>query len=168
MNLIKIAKQIFDQQLKTKRQRAEQFIEKNLLQDEITIQDVYEIAAFAIQQLNNEDDLIINLTEKQLPKKIINTINKIKQFTNDHLQHVIVYTNDETPAKFIIDFLIANGQNGGAGNHQMAKATNQINNLIQFIDKMQYDEKDDLYLSIRSYDGDLLDNIYYWIIQFWI
>ena len=94
MNLIKIAKQIFDQQLKTKRQRAEQFIEKNLLQDEITTQDVYEIAAFAIQQLNNEDDLIINLTEKQLPKKIINIINKIKQFTNDHLQHVIVYTNN--------------------------------------------------------------------------
>lgn len=168
MNLIKIAKQIFNQQLKTKRQRAEQFIEKNLLQDEITTQDVYEIAAFAIQQLNNEDDLIINLTEKQLPEKIINTINKIKQFTNDHLQHVIVYTNDETPEKFIIDFLIANGQNGGAGNHQMAKATNQINNLIQFIDKMQYDDKDDLYLSIRSYDGDLADFIYYWLIEIWI
>ena len=66
MNLIKIAKQIFDQQLKTKRQRAEQFIEKNLLQDDITIQDVYEIAEFAIQQLNNEDDLIINLTEKYI------------------------------------------------------------------------------------------------------
>lgn len=161
MNVLKIAKQIYAQNINKNwtLQQVQQHIHKKIFEDEITSTDMYDIKKF----MNNQQ--IINLTQQQLPEKITKVINEIQQLTDNVECFIIVKPEQEN--RFVVEFLLANGGNGQYGKHETLFALNQIQKILIYLDKKNQDGLD-IYPSIRSYNGDIPDSIYYWVIQFWI
>lgn len=161
MNILKISKQIFKQNINKNwtLEQTQDYINKKIFEDEIMPNDIYDIKKF----MDNQQ--IINLTQQQIPEKITTVINEIKKLTDNVECFLIVKSEQED--RFVIEFLLANGGNGQYGKHETLFALNQIEKILIYLDKKNQDGFN-IYPSIRSYQGDIIDSIYYWVIQFWI